>query len=142
MTYTAWIEDHTRNTDVWNTCEISTKLMADAFPELRRVRGWVMVPGVGERPHWWLVDPLGNIVDPTARQFTDVAGDTLADGTRRTAYYGGKGIEGYREVDEENPPVGKCMQCGAVCYQNTAPCTVICSTACERLLAAYYSQRG
>lgn len=40
--------------------------MVEAFPELKRVRGHYHCPWLSKaQPHWWCVDPDGNIVDPT-----------------------------------------------------------------------------
>lgn len=139
--YSFWIVEYTRNLDVFNMCSEGIAAMSQAFPELQARRGWVDVPGVGERPHWWLVTPDGVVVDPTARQFTDKPGDTLPNGVRRAAYYGGAGILGYREVDEANPPIGKCMNCGGTCFKNTAPCYYVCSAKCEGELRDYYAKR-
>ena len=38
-------------------------------PTLKLVRGHYICPYWGEQPHWWTVDDMGIINDPTARQF-------------------------------------------------------------------------
>lgn len=121
----------------FNQCLLWTQEMQQAFPELRRVRGWVDVPGVGERPHWWLVTADGVIVDPTARQFWDKPDEDLKPGVPCVAYYGGAGITAYREVDESNPPIGRCMNCGRICYRATAPSTMMCSVGCEEAMVEF-----
>lgn len=134
--YQNWIAERLSRLDSWNQCEEWTLAMMADFPELKRVRGYVFLPGM-ERPHWWLVDPAGEIVDPTRQQFYDKPGDTLANGTVLTGYYGGSCVGGYEPVDESNPPIGKCCNCGGTCYQLTAPCSLICSLECDAAYRAY-----
>jgi len=50
-------------------CREASVEIARAFPELRVVRGHVRCAW-GRRGHWWTVTPDGEIVDPTAAQFT------------------------------------------------------------------------
>lgn len=40
-------------------------------PSLRMVRGHYEDTFWGKQPHWWCVDIVGNIVDPTVKQFAD-----------------------------------------------------------------------
>src|SRR5262245_58758582 len=97
--YINWITDNV--SDPYGNCAEYTLMMLAAFPELKRVRGHYMdiVRGqetlfLGEQPHWWLIDPQGEIVDPTDAQFASL----------------GKGI--YIEWDESQPePTGKCPNC-------------------------------
>jgi len=83
-------------------CEEATKEMVQAFPELRRVGGWVAGSPM-RRPrrgaeHWWCVTPDGCIVDPTRAQFL------------WAEIY-------YREKTAEDPePIGKCLHCGGYCW--------------------------
>jgi hypothetical protein len=68
--------------------------MAEDFPELRVVKGSVLIPGIGgltylkyapdalahperfpttaEASHWWCLAPDGTILDPSGDQFTKV----------------------------------------------------------------------
>jgi hypothetical protein len=92
MDYDEWIEawrtDHPRAAGL---CARAVSEMVKAFPELQVVQGKALIPGVGgytcfeydpealkeDRPpiwvpHWWCVSPDGEILDPTADQFTKV----------------------------------------------------------------------
>ena len=80
-------------------CEQATIAMQEEFPELKRVRGNVLV-GLSYRPHWWLVDNKGVIVDPTANQW-----ETKSIGVQRTS-------RRWRE------PLGKCINCGELSYKS------------------------
>lgn len=89
--------------------------MKAAFPELRMTCGFVVIWQTPEpQPHWWLVDPAGDIVDPTLAQFGPVSE--------------------YREIDEAHParhyPRVKCMNCGSYFIQ--APGNLEHSPACSR----------
>lgn len=80
-------------------CKPVCQEMNKVFPELKLVRGHYYDASWGERMHWWLVDPDGNIIDPTAIQFPSK----------------GKGV--YIPWDESQPePTGKCRQCGEYTY--------------------------
>lgn len=46
-------------------CKEACEALHAVLPELRMVRGYY-----DGQPHWWLKTPEGNIVDPTALQFT------------------------------------------------------------------------
>jgi hypothetical protein len=52
-------------------CNLFVRAMHEEFPDLRMVPGYYYLPdgetSLGE--HWWLQDPQGNIIDPTADQF-------------------------------------------------------------------------
>jgi hypothetical protein len=119
--YTAWMTQHVLG-DVTGQCQQWVTRMQDAFPELRIVRGHVRPYGVkivGKPhgyPHWWLITPDGQIIDPTREQFPWV---------RLT----------YEPWDEsQNEPTGKCLHCGEYCYNSEACCSQSCAHACE----AYY----
>lgn len=106
--YLNWISEHVPN--AYGKCSEVTLSMVNAFPELRRVRGWYYCIIWGERMHWWCVAPNGEIIDPTAEQFPS------------------KGSGVYVEHEEGQPlPTGKCPNCGEYCY-NYDP---ICSEHCE-----------
>lgn len=93
-------------------CESVTARMAEAFPELTRVRGH-FVTGRKDYPHWWLITERGEIVDPTAGQF--------------------EGIPGFYEAHEGPEPTGKCPNCGGYIYNGGA----VCGDECGISYAAY-----
>lgn len=113
--YRVWIEENVIET--FGKCDDVTKAMAAVFPELTRTRGYYMCVAWGRRDHWWLVDPEGEIVDPTAEQFP----------CRGTSQY-----VPWKEGSEE--PTGKCMNCGSYTYRATNAC----SPECAKALEAYY----
>jgi hypothetical protein len=88
--YAKWIAEN-RPADPWGQCEALTRLMATAFPELRRVRGHYGCPVQGRLPHWWMVTLDGQIVDPTQDQFAS------------------KGAGSYEEY-EGREPTGTCIR--------------------------------
>ena len=65
--YSAWIAENVEG-DGYGQCKEITRQMADAFPELTRVRGHYYCWAWGERAHWWLTY-AGDIIDPTSQQF-------------------------------------------------------------------------
>lgn len=127
--YNSWIAQWLSNNQALGACQQAVTEMAKAFPELTIERGHVMCPAPwGLRAHWWLVDPKGNIVDPTASQFPGIF-----------AY------EPWTPGDEVR--VGKCMNCGCeICEAlesiDRAPePKSICSPECHQDFAAYL-ERG
>jgi len=98
--------------------------MQEAFPELRRVAGFV-----GAQEHFWCVSPTGEIVDPTAGQFR---AEPKADDYRE-----------FQPGDEVR--VGKCMNCGEPIYakveslDNPKHHRSACSHECEDELRAAFS---
>lgn len=113
----AWIDHHVSDyVAAYGKCADVTEAMQAAFPELQRVRGHYYDAAWGERAHWWLVTPDGNIVDPTAKQFpTHGAGVYVP----------------WEEGQEE--PTGMCPNCGESCYGGRD----CCSDECYRSHAAY-----
>jgi hypothetical protein len=104
--------------EAYGACREVTERLAAQFPELRRVRGHYYCVTWGERAHWWLVDPEGNIVDPTASQFPS------------------KGKGQYVEwVEGTKEPTGRCPNCGDLCYDGGYCCSENCGIA----YAAYCS---
>lgn len=113
--YQEWILKNVKH-DGYGQCQIATKTMAKAFPELTRVRGHYFCPVWGERPHWWLVTQDGEIVDPTKNQHPS------------------KGKGHYEPWDESQPePTGICPNCGEYCYGGKS----VCSDECFKLYKAY-----
>jgi hypothetical protein len=105
MTYNEWIRIHVQNTH--RTCREVTQSMAEAFPDLKRIRGHYCCPVSGTQPHWWLIDSQGSIVDPTANQFP----------SRGTGDY----------VEYAGPePTGKCLDCGELVYTADLFCDDTC----------------
>src|ERR1043165_9316067 len=103
--YTQWIATHVTG-DVTGQCKPWCQRMQNVFPELTVTRGHVLPadPSMDLThpegyPHWWLVTPTGAIVDPTATQFP-------------WPFVYEPWTEGAAE------PTGKCLECGAYCYNN------------------------
>lgn len=116
--YQVWIGQHVPDFQAaYGKCAEVTLAMQAVFPELVRVRGQYHCLIWGERDHWWLTDPEGNIVDPTASQFPS----------------GGLG-EYVPHVEGAPEPTGPCMNCGGKCYDGLSAC----SEPCARELEAYY----
>src|SRR3990167_3649327 len=114
--YDTWIESYrARVVDTAAKCAEATAEMLTAFPELRRVRGYVLTAAGYDRPHWWLTTVDGTIVDPTADQFAD---------------YGGA-LDYKEHVGPE--PSGKCPNCGGFVYDGGT----VCSDACANAYTAY-----
>lgn len=113
--YQNWIEQNIQ--EVYGKCAEATIEMAKAFPELKRVRGHYFCFAWGQREHWWLIDPDGAIVDPTATQFPS------------------KGHGSYVEWDESQPePIGSCINCGGYVFEGDPyPC---CCDECYDSYAA------
>jgi len=115
--YEDWIRDNVEET--FGTCADVTREMRIVFPELKRVRGHYYCLAWGERQHWWLVAPNGDIVDPTADQFPT------------------KGSGPYDEWDEGSPePTGKCLECGTLCFDGKQ----FCGKSCEGATLAYLNE--
>ncbi len=109
--YDTWIKQNIKN--VYGKCKNATKYMQIIFPELQRVRGYYYCTLWGRREHWWLITPLGVIVDPTAKQFPSK----------------GKGF--YIPWNEGDPePTGKCIGCGGYTYNHET----FCGKSCEQLV--------
>jgi hypothetical protein len=106
--YKNWIIENVPG-DGYGMCAEATEAMAEAFPELQRVRGHYYCMVWGEREHWWLKTADGSIVDPTAAQFP----------TKGTGKYV-PWTEGERE------PTGMCPECGGYCYDGDTFCSENC----------------
>ena len=112
--YTVWIAANV--SQAYGACAEMTLKMKEAFPELTRVRGHYYCLVWGERAHWWLATPEGQIVDPTATQFPS------------------RGIGVYAPWEEgAEEPTGQCPNCGDLCYGGRD----LCSDACERSYLSY-----
>lgn len=116
MDYDSWIvsflEEHNPN----GLCKLAVDQMSEEFPELRKVRGHVHCSW-GKRAHWWLEDPEGNIVDPTASQFPLISRYEHWDSSKELK-------------------LGKCLNCGEIIWGkvNEGP-QQFCSPECRTLLA-------
>jgi hypothetical protein len=88
-------------------CAEATAAMVDAFPTLRRVRGHAMI-GIDFRPHWWCIAQEGEIIDPTAHQWSTppVFYDAIPE-----------------DVEE---PCGKCICCGDLLYRSRGADSYLC----------------
>lgn len=127
--YAAWIETYLNRCDGMprNKCMAATAEMVTVFPELKVVAGFVFASG-SRIEHFWCVDPVGNVVDPTAAQFVGI-----------TSYVPWKPGDEIR--------VGKCMNCGDEIYGRPATLdgkpACVCSKECEDILAASFAaERG
>lgn len=127
--YRKWIDNKlATGADPFVACAEWTEEMHEAFPELTRVRGEVLLSNGWARNHWWLVDINGGVVDPTSSQF-------------QQEYYGGKKtvVLHYSPRDESEPePTGMCPNCGGMCYDGGT----CCSDACHNAYAAYCMSGG
>lgn len=118
--YKDWID---KNVEVpQNNCQSYSSDMAEAFPELIRVRGYYDELIRGKTPHWWLKTKDGLIVDPTQSQF---CGPNIP-------FF-------YEEIDESIPqPTGMCPNCGEYCYNES----YVCSPRCEKEYIDYINSVG
>jgi hypothetical protein len=112
--YREWIAANVNGTGYGECAEV-TEAMAAAFPELRRVPGHYYCHTWGERAHWWLVAPDGQIIDPTAQQFPSA------------------GLGEYVEWDGSPLPTNPCANCGEPVYDGSA----VCGEECHRAYVAY-----
>lgn len=118
--YQEWIDKNVPE-DPTGKCAEVTEAMQEVFPELNRVRGHYICPlcvfsSTPIFPHWWLVAPDGQVIDPTAAQFPS------------------KGSGVYEPHDESEPePTGKCHECGNYCYDGN----FFCCENCEISYMAY-----
>ena len=108
--YWQWIANH-QPTDPRGQCANVTQAMAEAFPELRRVRGHYVCPLEGRRPHWWMETASGEVIDPTAAQFAS------------------NGIGEYEEHTGAEP-TGHCLNCGAMLFTGELFCDRQCAEDC------------
>lgn len=124
--YAEWIEAFVSSQPsrfVRGKCDTATAKMVAAFPELRRVAGFVYCTW-GREQHWWCVAPDGSIIDPTASQYVAI-------------------LE-YEELDLDDPevcrtiPTGVCMDCGGDTYEGRT----FCSDQCESATLAYLNSPG
>jgi len=104
-------------------------MMIMAWPELRRVRGFVsyetsdpMIYGFNIQ-HWWCETRTGQVIDPTRSQFPCELHQLRYD-EFSTAKHGPE-------------PIGKCMDCGGYVYDNDHH--GFCSDKCRRATEAYLS---
>ena len=120
--YDAWIAGSKAcGVKTFGKCYDWVQEMHRAFPELLPIRGHVELSNFLVRPHWWLKTADGDIVDPTADQFS-------------SEYYGiSTIILSYEEYTGEEPKGNKCMNCGAspTYYDYHS-----CSSECEKALEA------
>lgn len=116
--YQEWINNNVA--EPYGACREYTKLMNEAFPELRIVRGHYYCYNWGEREHWWCLDPENKIVDPTAHQFPSC----------------GKGY--YSEWDESREePTGHCLNCGEYTFDQKTFCSEDCEIATRSEFNSY-----
>ena len=107
--YDKWINENISGS-VTGRCKEISQTMQSVFPELILIRGHYHCMIWGERQHWWLTTPNGEIIDPTADQFPTKGGGVYIPW-----------IEGDLE------PTGKCLECGEYCYDGNPTCSETCS---------------
>lgn len=56
-------------------CKELCTLLVSQNPDLVIMRGYYHDALWGKQPHWWCKDKLGNIIDPSKKQFPDQNGD-------------------------------------------------------------------
>ena len=106
--YSKWIEARYPTPESAHlACVQATLDMVACFPELTRVKGHVYTSEGYYRPHWWCLDPEGNIIDPTGHQF------------------GPGGPVKYDEHEGEEPH-GKCLDCGNLLYREQGDTSHLC----------------
>lgn len=118
--YLEWAVKHYPTSQAcYACCKQATDRMIIEFPELKQVRGWYHCPIWGRRTHWWCVDPDGQIVDPTVRQFPShaIAHESF-----------------YEEYIDQPIPTGRCLECGELLYHGATVCSDTCYSAFARSL--------
>jgi len=105
-------------------CAEASHAMAQAFPRLRVTNGEVWLAGCGEpRLHWWCVAPDGEVIDPTAKQFSHTPA--------------------YIEIDQDHPARNyeraRCPNCGEAFYMTEEAWrySPLCSQSCATDYATY-----
>ena len=112
--YSKWIKENIPTAEeACDQCTFYSKAMVMKFPELTLVAGYYQDNYDGNTRHWWCTDANGEIIDPTAKQFHPKA----------TGIY--NPLNGNQET-----PVGKCMNCGDLCYESTGGNINFCSDHC------------
>lgn len=138
LRYEHWIEErvYRANGFGYGKCrDIATEMVA-AFPELSLRKGVFVDRAIGRRTHWWVRDPEGRIVDPTARQHP-VGKVFPAD----ESYY-----EDMTDWTEEQimavVPTGRCMNCGGDVYWRKTFCNDKCAKACGYSVSRTDKRKG
>lgn len=116
--YKKWIKENVLE-NPYGKCEKYVNLMIEAFPELKKVRGFYHCPIWGKREHWWLItnDSTEQIIDPTVKQFPSHM----------------LNIEYEPWIEGSPEPTGKCPNCGDYCYNHT----FCCSDSCKNSYTTY-----
>ena len=127
MTYDEWIADWaSKQRIIRGACGRAVNAMVEAFPELKRVAGWVIFTG-GSSEHFWCVAPDGSIVDPTFSQFS---GKLLR-------------YQEFQPGDEVR--VGRCLNCGDGIFaqiqglDDRSAARSVCTPECAQALEASLS---
>ena len=126
-TYGEWMTDWaSKQRIIRGACGRAVNAMAEAFPELKRVAGWVVFAG-GRSEHFWCVAPDGSIVDPTVSQFS---GKLLR-------------YQEFQPGDEVR--VGRCLNCGDGIFaqiqglDDRSAARSVCTPECAQALEASLS---
>lgn len=126
MTYEEWIKANVKD-DGYGKCESIVKQMSKAFPKLEVRKGFFHSCLWGQRGHWWLRTPDGDIVDPTGLQHPDGMLFPIL-------------VEKYEDLTDlsdeamvDRVPSGVCMDCGNPVYCGNT----FCNEECEAKTMAY-----
>jgi len=125
----AWIDNYVAiHESVRGRCAGATREFCEAFPEARRVAGFIQISGENYGEHFWC-ELDGVIYDPTRSQFPD-------------------GVAAYQELQVgDEIRVGTCMECGIPIYAEVDETlnpelskygTSCCSAECEAALVEEY----
>jgi len=122
--YKEWIADIPLK-DSFGKCKEQSNRMQMKFPELLIAKGFVILSNMKKYQHMWLKDEDGNVIDPTAKQYTGYA------------------VHSYQEIGEDDPvPVGKCVNCGEFIMSNKSEYNPLCSSECYEDYATYLNSGG
>ena len=90
-----------------NKCKEASYSMSIKFSELKVIKGFIAVSGVGPNiEHWWCRGTDGVVIDPTGHQWEGI-------------------ILSYKEFEGEEP-VAKCYQCGEYVYPSKSKNLIFC----------------
>jgi hypothetical protein len=120
--YDVWINTHYNRETSYGQCKSAAELMKNEFPELTVTNGFIEDAMWGQREHWWLKTPDGEVVDPTRSQFTCVLSYTEVDGSHPSRNY----------------ERGTCANCGEHYYiGKDYDDRTVCSSRCWKAYASY-----
>ena len=127
LEYVAWIAEHVGADKGYAKCVELTEAMQKAFPELQRRKGFFHSDVWGQRSHWWMRTPAGDIVDPSGCQHPDGYHFPL-DNARQYEDL----TDCTDEEMQDRVPSGVCMECGEPVYRGANTCSSECADAAHR----------